>query len=59
MTDDTNRPEAERPDTNPRKQAGEEKGTIKGSQRPGDNTQATDLPRGSEVETRNSSNNRG
>lgn len=58
MSDAKERPDAV-PHASPKDQAGEDKGPIKGPQRTGDNTQVTDTPRGSEVETRNSSGNRG
>ena len=58
MSDAKQRPDAI-PHTNPRSQVGEDKGPIKGPQRTGDNTPVIDTPRGSEVETRNSSGRRG
>lgn len=58
MSDAKQRPDAT-PDTNPAHQVGTDKGPIKGPQRTGYNTDGADTPRGSEVETRNSSNKRG
>ena len=58
MSDAKQRPDAI-PHSNPKNQVGEDKGPIKGPQRTGDNTPVTDTPRGSEVETRNSSGGRG
>jgi hypothetical protein len=58
MSDAKQRPDA-MPHGNPKNQVGEDKGSIKGPQRTGDNTSVTDTPRGSEVETRNSSGGRG
>jgi len=58
MADAKQRPDTT-PDMNPAHQTGEDKGPIKGPQRTDHNTQVTDTPRGSEVETRNSSNRRG
>ena len=48
----------QRPDDKPQNQTGEDKGAIKRPQRTDRNTLVDDLPRGSEVETRNSSNQR-
>jgi hypothetical protein len=45
-------------DMKPANQTGEEKGTIKGPQRTDRNTQTTDTPQGSEVETRSASHRR-
>lgn len=58
MSDAKQRPGAT-PDQNPQNQIGEDQGPIKGPQRTDHNTKVTDTPRGSEVETRNSSNHRG
>jgi hypothetical protein len=58
MSDAGHRPDAT-PDQSPRNQTGADKGPIKGPQRAGRNTQVTDTARGSEVESRNASNNRG
>lgn len=58
MTDANKRPNTT-PDQRPEKQTGTNHGSIKGPQRTGHNTKVTDTQRGSEVETRNSSNNRG
>ncbi|HEY8603411.1 hypothetical protein [Tsuneonella suprasediminis] len=58
MSDAKQRPDAT-PDQAPQNQTDEDHGTINGPQRTGHNTRATDTPRGSEVETRNSSNRRG
>ncbi len=58
MSDAKQRPDAI-PHTHPKSETGEDKGPIKGPQRTADNTPVTDTPRGSEVETRNSSNRRG
>ena len=57
MSDAKQRPDAT-PDQNPQNQKGADQGAIKGPQRTSHNTQVTDTPRGSEPETRNSSNNR-
>lgn len=57
MSDAKQRPDAT-PDQKPQNQTGEDKGPIKGPQRTSHNTQVTDTARGSEVETRNSSNHR-
>ena len=46
-------------DRNPAHQTGEEHGKIKRPQQTDATMQDDDLPRGSEVETRNSSNRRG
>ena len=55
MSDAKQRPDPA-PDHKPQKQTGEDQGAIKGPQRTGHNTRVDDTPRGSEVETRNSSN---
>ena len=57
MSDAKQRPDAT-PDQKPQNQTGEDQGSIKGPQRTSHNTRVTDTARGSEPETRNSSNNR-
>ncbi|QSB43699.1 hypothetical protein IDJ81_09990 [Tsuneonella flava] len=58
MSDAKQHPKAA-PSQKPQNQVGENHGAINGPQRTGHNTRTTDTPRGSEVETRNSSNRRG
>ena len=58
MSDAKHRPDAMPHSNTPKDQVGEDKGPIKGPQRTGDNTQVTDTPRGSEVETRGASGRR-
>lgn len=58
MSDAQKRPHTT-PDHKPQNQVDEDHGAINRPQRTGHNTRTTDTPRGSEVETRNSSNRRG
>jgi hypothetical protein len=59
MSDKTNPADASEQPKNPANQTGEEFGSVKSQQRTDHNTKVTDTPRGSETETRNSSNQRG
>ena len=59
MSDKTNPADTSEQPGNPANQTDEKFGSVKSQQRTDHNTKVTDTPRGSETETRNSSNQRG